>query len=194
MDIDKEKAIMWQKKLLLWTGMSVFAAALGFTTVASAQVNLPVQAEVLQALTVTPGDDLNFGSFVAGTGGTIVVNADGITPAVTTGTVVPFGNDARGTVTVTGLPGTPVQVTVALVTDPTEAGGTTMSLSALTCGDDGGTVGLPDTPCSFNMPGVGGVPVDQLVGIGGTLTAAAAQTPATYTGTISVTAAFSPGP
>ena len=63
MGIKKEKAIMWQKKLLLWTGVSFFAAALGLTTVASAQVNLPVQAEVLEALIVTPGADLNFGSF-----------------------------------------------------------------------------------------------------------------------------------
>lgn len=188
MGIKKEKAIMWQKKLLLWTGVSVFAAMMGLTTAASAQVNLPVQAEVLDALVVTPGADLNFGAFVPDIGGDIVVNPDGVTATTTTGPVL-FGTDARGTVTVTGTGTSAVQVMVTVVTPPTEAGGTTMTLSNLTCGSDDTVASYGAVPCSFNMP-AGGPGTSTNVGIGGTLTVAPAQTVGTYTGVVAVTAAY----
>jgi len=189
MGIKKEKAIMWQKKLLLWTGVSFFAAMMGLTTVASAQVNLPVQAEVLEALIVTPGADLNFGAFTPGVGGDIVVSPDGVAATTTTGPVL-FGTDARGTVTVDGTDGRSVQVSVTVLLNPTEAGGATMTLNNLTCGSDDTATSFGAAPCSFVMPIAGGPASTTQVGIGGTLTVGAGQTVGTYTGTVAVTAAY----
>ncbi len=176
---------MWQKKLLVWAGVSVFAAVFGFSSVASAQTaNLPVQAEVLEAISVTPVDNLNFGTFVPGTGGDIVVNPDGVTAATTTGPVL-FGTDARGTVDVSGTGPNNVLVTVTVLTTPTETGGATMTLSNLTCTADGGA--SQPAPCGFAFASG---PQTQLVGIGGTLTVGAGQAVGVYNGAVAVTAAY----
>jgi len=183
---------MWQKKLLLWTGVSFFAAALGLTTVASAQVNLPVQAEVLEAITVTNPTSLNFGSFVPTlAGGDIVVSPDSGIATTTTGPVL-FGNDTRGTIDLTANQAELVLVTVTKVSDPADlVSGATMTLGSLTCGSDNSAASFGAAPCSFNMPGIlGGGTILTKVGIGGTLTVAPNQTAGTYTGVVAVTAAY----
>jgi hypothetical protein len=132
-----------------------------------------------QAQSLTNTAALSFGSFTAGTGGTITVNAAGA--RAKTGSVILVnqgGAAAAAQFTVSGTPG--ASFTITLPVDGTvflsNGGSGSMALNGFTSN--------PPTTASAGLLSGGGTAT---ISIGATLTVSNAQTPGSYSGNFSVT-------
>ncbi|XHS78934.1 DUF4402 domain-containing protein [Burkholderiaceae bacterium UC74_6] len=118
---------------------------------------------------------LSFGSFAAGMGGTITVNAVGARSKSGNVVLASGGVASAAQFLLTGTPG--ATYTITLPSDGTVVlsnGGSTMALNSFV-----------STPSGANIPlGGGGT---QIISVGATLTVSAAQAPGNYTGSFNVT-------
>lgn len=151
----------------------VFGASNGFA--APASTTATTTAEVVTPIAIVKAQDLSFGEFAAGTGGTIVLTTAGA--ATPTGDVVltVVGTTTAAQFTVTGQPDANFSITVS-DNDLTHTDTTTVMPFVTTHDLDGAT---QDDPTSGTLD-LG----TQTLYVGGTLTVAGAQQPGTYTGSI----------
>ncbi|MDB5930067.1 MAG: hypothetical protein JWR60_1774 [Polaromonas sp.] len=129
-------------------------------------------APAAQAQTITSSGALSFGAFVAGAGGSVVVDSSGSRSK--TGSVIPVlqgGSATAALFTVTG--------TVTSITLPSDQGGS----GDVTLTRDGGVETMVVNAFTKSLSG-------QLLQVGAKLTVGAAQPPGSYTGTFNVTANF----
>jgi hypothetical protein len=132
-------------------------------------------APAAQAQTISNSGALSFGSFVAGTGGSVVVDATGLRSRMGGVMLVPQGSAASAAqFSVTGTAGAvygislPANDTVAL----SDGNGHSMALN-----------GFASSPAARGTLSVGGT---QSLSVGATLTVGAAQAPGSYTGSFDV--------
>ncbi len=159
-------------KTLLAAGAVLAAAATMPQQAEAISASGNASASVLQALTVTQATALSFGSFEAGSGGTVSIsvgNARSFTGGITLGPA-PGG---RGEFTITG------STDAAISVDP---------ISTITLTDQDGNGGSP-MAVTFDITGApttltGG---SVTLNVGATLTVASGQAPSNYAGTYTVT-------
>jgi hypothetical protein len=144
--------------------------------------SFPASATVVQPLTIASASTLNFGSFVAGGGGTVTIPS--VTPFTRTSTgaslsLVASNPGSASTISVSGVEGR--TYTVTLPTTPTQltnaSGGATMAITTITSN----LVGLAGT-----IPASGA----QTFQIGGTLTVGSAQPSGTYSANLPITISY----
>ena len=157
-------------------GAALAAGSLATSAHAAATATATATAEVLETLTLTAVDDLNFGQIAANTGGTVTVNAD--STVASTGTLISTGTRAPATFTVTGSASTSVVVTLpSAAVNLTRSGGTeTMSLDTFNSNPNG----------AFQLSAAG----TGAFSVGGTLTVANGQVPGSYSGTFPVSVEY----
>ena len=157
-------------------GAALAAGSLATSAHAAATATATATAEVLETLTLTAVDDLNFGQIAANTGGTVTVNAD--STVASTGTLISTGTRAPATFTVTGSASTSVVVTLpSAAVNLTRSGGTeTMSLDTFSSNPNG----------AFQLSAAG----TGAFSVGGTLTVANGQVPGSYSGTFPVSVEY----
>lgn len=137
-------------------------------------------ANVVQAITVAETRALNFGKFVASSGGTVVLtNVDITVPSGTSVRVNP-STATSGKFTVTGDGAATYTITVAATTTLTGTDTSTMAVSAIT----------PSVTTGGVLSGTTGTAGTQVVYVGATLTQGAANGAGLYSGTYSVTVAY----
>lgn len=145
-------------------------AASGNTATATGTVNATVIAPL--QIAHTAGAALNFGSFTAGTGGTIAVSQAGVVTA---------GGDV-GTVT-----GATAAADAFTVTGSSSRTFTISTSSGITVSNGAATMALAlSAPATGTLSGAG----SYTLRVGGTLTVASAQAPGAYTGTYTVTVTY----
>jgi len=143
--------------------------------------SFPASATVVQPLTIASASTLNFGSFVAGGGGTVTIPS--VTPFTRTSTgtlsLVASNPGSASTISVSGVEGR--TYTVKLPTTPTQltnaSGGATMAITSITSN----LVGSAGT-----IPASGA----QTFQIGGTLTVGSAQPSGTYSANLPITISY----
>ncbi len=145
-------------------------------------------AQILGAITLTAGQNLEFGGIVPdATGGTVIIdNIDGRTK---TGSITLVNSKVipkSGSYTLTGTGSVPYSITVPTesfdITNTTGTGSQTMTVTELTCSK--GTLTAGSVTTAFPSAGIDAFKV------GGTLTVGPSQVPGVYTGTFSVTVAY----
>lgn len=171
------------------TSLKLFALGMilmGFSVNANAQVvtatgNSTANAAVLQALTITPGTALNFGTFIPSTGGTVIIPPVGVrtfSGAVTTAAV--GITPSAGVFAITGTSNALFSITLpdATTTLTGSVSGTMTILSA------DWTANLSETAASIGSNGT----VE--LRVGATLQVGAAQAAGSYQGNYAVTVAY----
>lgn len=133
-------------------------------------------AAVVRTLSITSATDLSFGTFAAGnSAGTVSVSATGNRTATGGVTLVSASTGSQATISLSGTPSTSYSVSLPATVQLTASGGSaTMSIGSF-------TTTLNALQGSLNASGTGSF------GIGGTLSVAANQAVATYTGSFTVT-------
>ena len=179
------------------TKMSKLALAIGALVMAGSAMaqstgsaNGTANANVIQPITITAVDTLEFGNIVAGIG-TVVIQASAA--GTRSGTAALIGNmqgtERAGTFDVAGEGAAiytitlPADDTVVLKTGAGDAPATQMKLSAF-------TNAIKGTGTFLTLDGTAGGAGAQSFYVGATLTSIATQTPGAYTGTYSVTVAY----
>ena len=157
------------------------ALALGGTDIVSSAyaITANATANVVQAISVAETRVLNFGKFVASSGGTVVLtNVDVTVPSGTSVRVNP-STAASGKFTVTGDGGASYTFTAASSTTLTgnDAGTTTMAVTGIT----------PSVTTGGLLDGTTGSAGTQIVYVGATVTQGPANGAGTYSGTYAVT-------
>lgn len=155
---------------LALAGSAVLAMGLGATSAQADPVTRQVtaKAKVLKQITVTKNSDLDFGTVLAGTAGTVAINANGARTCTGVQCITTTGNTGTSaSFTVTGT-----NNQVVTVTTPQ----TPLTLS----NGAGGTMSASITPVSaFNLGNSGSTGTN--FGVGGTLTVSATQADGVYT-------------
>ena len=158
-------------------GATLAVASFATSANAAATATATATAEVLETLTLTAVNDLNFGQIAANSGGTVTVNAN--SSVSSTGSLISTGTRAPATFDVTGTANTTVGVTLpAAAVNLTRTGGTeTMSLAGFNSNPNG----------AFQLNATTGVGTFE---VGGTLHVASGQAPGTYSGTFDVSVEY----
>lgn len=131
--------------------------------------------------TIVATQDLSFGAFVAGTGGTITISPQGMRSAGGDVTLISVGQFSQGSVASLDVTGTPsAAYTISLPPD---------NVVTLT-GSQGGS--MPITSFSSSPSGTGQLSPagSQTLVVGATLVVSNNQAPGTYSGSFNVTAVF----
>lgn len=158
---------------------AAFVLLLANNSFAQASTNANATATIVEPIAITKTEDLKFGSVAAGTGGTVVVAADGARTKTANVTLVAIGTVKAAAFTVSGdagreyvltLPSSPVAIT---------SGSNSMNVNAFTSSLAGANGTLSGTISS----GTG----TQDINVGATLNVNSAQAAGNYTGTFSVT-------
>ena len=155
----------------------------GAQAVNAATTGVPIQAIIHGVVAVTQTRTLNFGSLTeSGAGGTLNVdNTDAITAG---GAVTSFGGAiAAGGFTLRGTTGRQIDVTGPLNVTISN-GGATMTVGSFTINGAAGTINGTAFTHSLAMITETGFR------LGGTLNVSAGQAAGTYTGTVTITAAY----
>ncbi|HEX7029957.1 MAG TPA: DUF4402 domain-containing protein [Gammaproteobacteria bacterium] len=164
------------KKIGLLAATAALSAPLFAFTANAASDTANATATIVQAIAITNGGDLAFGSIVAdtATAGTVVIAADGTKSSTGGVTTTTAQTTSAAQFTVTGV--TDYAFTVTLPSSP-------VTLS------DGGTNNMTVDTFTDNAPAniTGG---SVTFGVGGTLNVAAGQAAGNYTGTFSVSVAY----
>ena len=157
-------------------GAALAAGSFATSANAAATATATATAEVLETLTLTAVDNLNFGQIAANAGGTVTVNANSTVSS--TGTLISTGTRAPATFNVTGSANTTVAVTLpSAAVNLTRSGGTeTMSLAAFNSNPNG----------AFQLGAAG----TGSFSVGGSLTVANGQAPGAYSGTFPVSVEY----
>jgi len=159
------------------------AAAIGVVAISSAAqaqssdtATGTATANIVSAIQITAGQDLQFGDIVADTGGTVTVDPTTGNGAVT-GAVVLLGNEQQGTFDVTGEANRAYDITLPAgsinLTGPAAA---TITVDTFT-----------SDPATSGTLSAGGT---QTVNVGARATIASGQTVGAYTGTYDVTVTY----
>lgn len=171
------------KQLRTSIKLAIAAAAVAFAPAAfSASTNATSTGTVVTPINITKAADLAFGSFAAGTGGTITVSPNG-TRSVT-GTVLPVtgGTAAAAKFDVTGDGSS--TYTISVVGDANlTSGGNNMAFNVIS---DLSASAITSGTVSIGTLTAGA----QSIFVGGTLTVASAQAVGTYTGNIVATVEY----
>ncbi len=154
--------------------IAAVAVALSSGSAYAATANGSATAEVVAPITLihTPAAVLNFGKFVAGTGGSVAVTAVGVGTASGGVTLVLGSTNSADAFTVAG--GNSQSYTIATAAGTVNSGANSMSF----------TTSPSAATSTLTALGTGGFTV------GGTLTVASAQAPGTYTGTYVATVVY----
>jgi len=155
------------------------ALALGGTDIVSSAyaITANATANVVQAISVAETRVLNFGKFVASSGGTVVLtNVDVTVPSGTSVRVNP-STAASGKFTVTGDGGASYTFTAASSTTLTGTDTTTMAVTGIT----------PSVTTGGLLDGTTGSAGTQIVYVGATVTQGASNGAGLYSGTYAVT-------
>jgi len=157
-------------------GATLAVASFATSANAAATATATATAEVLETLTLTAVNDLNFGQIAANSGGTVTVNAN--SSVSSTGSLISTGTRAPATFDVTGTANTTVGVTLpAAAVNLTRTGGTeTMSLAGFNSNPNGAFQINASGTASFS--------------VGGTLTVNGSQVPGSYVGTFPVSVEY----
>lgn len=166
-------------------GMGLLAAGLaGAGSSQAADATATASGTVVQPITITAAENLNFGNFAPGAGGTITVSTSG---ARTASGVVAIGTDASAArFDVAGTASATYSITHAgtAVLTNTTGGGETMALAKFSDLDAGNiTSGNVATGTLSNLGA-------QSIYVGGTLSVAANQAPGLYTGSVIATVEY----
>lgn len=159
-------------KKILAAGAALTVLAVAGSAFAADNATATATANIITPITVTSSQNLVFGNMLAGTGGTVTVSPLGVR-SVTGG--------------VTGLTGvTPLAAHFAVVADTNGAATYAVTYTKVDLTGAGPALVLsaitPDiTPTSGNAPSIK---------VGATITVASAQTPGTYTGSLTATATY----
>ena len=174
--------------LSLAVSLAAFTPSMSWAQTATASGSFTASAVVVKPLTITSATALSFGSFVAGSGGTVTIPSASpytrtstslISGAGTSLSLVASNAGAVSNITISGIEGT--TYTVVLPTVPTTlstgSGGATMTMTNITSN----LVGLAGT-----IPANGA----QTFQIGGTLSVGADQLSGTYSATLPITITY----
>ena len=170
-------------KKALFRAVAFLAMGASAKAVQAASDNVPMQVIIQGLVEVTQTRSLNFGFLIeTGTGGTL--NVDNTDTPTATGSVSSVGGTiAAGGFTLKGITGRQIDVTgpasVAI-----SNGTTTMTVGSFTVNGVAATINATAFTTSLTMVTETGFR------LGGTLTVGAGQATGTYTGTVSVTAAY----
>lgn len=155
--------------------VGTFAASPSFAAAVSDDATST--ATVVAPIAITKAQDMSFGEFSAGTGGTVVLTTAGA--ASETGDVVLTGGTATAAqFTVTGQ--TDASFSISVTDDELTHTDTTTTMTLATAHDLDAT--SSDSPVSGTLA-LG----TQTIYVGGTLTVAADQLPGVYSGTVTAT-------
>jgi len=151
------------------SAVNLFAAAASDTATTT--------ATVVQPIAIVDAQNLNFGEFAAGTGGTVVLTTAGA--ASPTGDVVlTAGTSTAAEFTVTGQ--ADASFSIGIADDELTHSGGVETMALVTTHDLDGV--------SEDDPAAGVLTLGtQTIYVGGTLTVASAQLPGVYTGTVTAT-------
>jgi hypothetical protein len=168
--------------------IAVAAAAIGASGGAlAADGTASATGTVVQPIAITPSTNLSFGSFAAGSSGTVSVSTSG-QRAVTGGVVVVGAASASAArFNITGAPSTTYSIThagTAVLTNTTGTGNETMALSKFSDLTAANTTS--GNVSAGTLDGTGA----QSLYVGGQLTVAANQVPGVYTGTVIATVEY----
>jgi hypothetical protein len=162
------------RRIALFALVTLLAAGSLFAQ-SSASATANANARILTPIAIAKVSDLNFGSLVSTTGGTVTVSPAGAATPSAGVTIVTPGSVSAATFNVTGEPST--AYTITLPTSITISNGAqTMAVDTFTS-NPGGTGAL--SPAGT-----------QLLAVGGKLTVGVAQATGSYTGTFNVTVAY----
>lgn len=129
-------------------------------------------APAAQAQTITNSSALSFGAFVAGTGGTVVVDPTGFRSQTGGVMLVPQGLGTAAQFSVTGTAGAAYAITLPATAALSDGNNHSMALN-----------GFVSYPGATGTLSVGGT---QSLSVGATLTVSPAQPPGSYTGSFDV--------
>lgn len=170
------------KKIVLAAGMAALAAGLGAGTAqaatgSTATATGSANATVVAPLTIThtTGAALNFGSFTAGTGGTLTVSTGGVASVGGDVGLVSGATATADAFTVSGSANRVFTITPSASNSVT-TGGATPATMAFTL----------TTPATGTLSAAGSYTLN----VGGVLTVASAQAPGTYTGSYTVAVTY----
>ena len=182
------------KKLLLG-GAAVLALGVGADAYAQNTDNatIPTEAIVVAPITVTLGQQLDFGSFIPGgaANGDVIIATDGSRTVPGTFFAIPSDVGQEGTFTIDADLATEFSL-VASVT-PLNSGGNSMNITAVSvAGGDGSTTSAVDildtgagAQTGFSVAGAA-----EVFSIGGTLDVSNTQAAGTYGGSLTLTATY----
>lgn len=162
------------------------AASLASLPAHAAQATATASGTVVTPIAITAAANLAFGSFAAGTGGTITVSTSG--ERTSSGVVaLGSGSAAAARFDITGSASTTYSIThsgTAVLTNTTGVGGETMALAKFSDLSAGNATS--GNVSSGTLDGAGA----QSLYVGATLTVSAAQVPGVYTGTVIATVEY----
>lgn len=150
----------------------------------AADATATASGTVVQPIAITAAENLNFGSFAPGAGGTITVSTSGARTA--TGAIAVGTDAAAARFDITGTASATYSIThggTALLTNTTGAG-ETMALAKFSDLTGGNATSGNVTSGTLDALGA------QSVFVGGTLTVAANQAPGLYTGSVIATVEY----
>lgn len=185
-------------KVLLGSTTLLAIGAVGHQAQA-ASTNVPINAEIVAAISITQTQGMNFGALTdTGAGGTATLGTGGTITGTTGGTSSAGGTIQAGLFTVKAATGRNIDITTpASVTLKGTGGGATVadtmpvnsfSLLAPAGGGGASNTGTAATGAAI----VASLTAATVTGfaIGGTITVGAAETAGTYAGTVAVTAVY----
>ncbi|HEX7048553.1 MAG TPA: DUF4402 domain-containing protein [Gammaproteobacteria bacterium] len=165
----------FQKAGLVAAAFTLSAPVFVSTAIAADNADAQATATIVQAIGLTNGGDLAFGSLVidAATAGTVVIAADGTKSSTGGVTTTTAQATSAAQFTVTGTTGYAYTVTLPASASLSDGGTATMTVDTFTENSTGTLTTGSET-----------------FGVGGTLNVTAGQTAGTYTGTFNVSVAY----
>jgi hypothetical protein len=167
---------MFNKFRIGAAGVALISAfGLAGTAQAADTATATAEAEILEALSLTALNSLDFGQIAVNGAGTVVVAATGGAPTCSANLICAAGTSSPGDFEVEGTAGTTVDITIGAAS-PLTGPGANMTLS-----------GLNDSAGGSVVLGVGGI---STFSVGGTLAVNAGQVAGTYSSTFDVTVEY----
>jgi hypothetical protein len=175
-------------KLVATTAFALSAGMLAGNSFAAnpANATATATANVVVPIAISSSRNLNFGRFAAGlAGGTVTVDNSGARLAATGGVILVAANSAptNAKFDVTGDNDATYTIDAATGTSASLSDGLGHTMALAITGNLSAAADTAAVPATGTLSAAGA----QSIYIGGTLTVGAAQTPGTYTGTVSVT-------
>src|SRR5690554_284400 len=167
-------------KVALTSAIALGGFAASYSFAAPVSDTATTAATVVAPIAIAQAQDMGFGEFAAGDGGTVTLTTAGVlTPG---GDVVVTGTTPTTTAaqfTVTGV--ADATFSLGITDDDLSSGANTMALATVHALD----ASSQDSPATGTLTGG-----TQTIYVGGTLTVAADQAPGAYTGTVTATVEY----